>query len=121
VGSRWNYNQGPPTPPGTPPNSDSPPGGTQPWLPRAIKLNPSIKAFVAAGMYDSLNSCPLNTYLIDHLEDAVKQNITAKCYEGGHMMYESRGARQQLKQDVSSFIQETLAHQPRRRESDDKQ
>lgn len=111
VGSRWNYNQGPPQPAGTPPNSDSPPGGTQPWLPRAIKINPSMRAFVAAGMYDSLNSCPLNAYLIDQLESAVKQNITAKCYEGGHMMYESRGARQLLKQDVTSFIRETLANQ----------
>jgi len=109
VGNRWNYNQGPPLPPGTPPNSDSPPGGTQPWLPRAVKINPSLRAFVAAGMYDSLNSCPLNSYLIDQLEPPVKRNITAKCYEGGHMMYESRGARQQLKQDVSRFIQETLS------------
>jgi carboxypeptidase C (cathepsin A) len=108
VGSRWNYNQGPPVTPGTPPNSDAPPGGSQPWLTRAIKINPSLKALVAAGMYDSLNSCPLNTYLIDQLEASVKRNITAKCYEGGHMMYESRGARQQLKQDVSKFIQETL-------------
>ena len=108
VGSRWNYNQGPPQPPGTPPNSDSPPGGTQPWLPRAIKLNPELKAFVATGMYDSLNSCPLNTFLIDQLEAGVKQNITAKCYEGGHMMYESRGAREQLKQDVTAFIRTTL-------------
>ena len=108
VGNRWNYNQGPPLPPGTPPNSDSPPGGTQPWLPRAIKIDPSLKAFVAAGMYDSLNSCPLNAFLIDQLEPPVKQNIIAKCYEGGHMMYESRGARQQLKQDVNQFIREVL-------------
>jgi carboxypeptidase C (cathepsin A) len=108
IGSRWNYNQGPPLAPGTPPNSDAPPGGSQPWLTRAIKISPSLKALVAAGMYDSLNSCPLNSYLIDQLEPAVKRNITAKCYEGGHMMYESRGARQQLKQDVSSFIQQTL-------------
>lgn len=108
VGSRWNYNQGPPVAPGTPPNSDAPPGGSQPWLTRAIKINPSLKALVAAGIYDSLNSCPLNSYLIDQLEPAAKRNITAKCYEGGHMMYESRGARQQLKQDVRMFIQETL-------------
>ena len=108
VGSRWNYNQGPPVAPGTPPNTDAPPGGSQPWLTRAIKINPSMKALVAAGMYDSLNSCPLNAYLIDQLEPEVKRNITAECYEGGHMMYESRGARQQLKRDVSKFIQETL-------------
>ncbi|HKE56735.1 MAG TPA: hypothetical protein VKB46_08540 [Pyrinomonadaceae bacterium] len=109
VGNRWNYNQGPPPPAGTPPSTDAPPGGSQPWLTRAIKLDPSLRAFVAAGLYDSLNSCPLNDYVIDQLEPAVKRNITARCYEGGHMMYESRGARQQLKQDVSKFLQETVA------------
>jgi carboxypeptidase C (cathepsin A) len=109
VGNRWNYNQGPPPPPGTPPSTDAPPGGSQPWLTRAIKLDPSLRAFVAAGWYDSLNSCPLNDYVIDQLEPAVKRNLTARCYEGGHMMYESRGARQQLKQDVGRFIQETIA------------
>src|SRR5215467_2352394 len=108
----WNYNQGPPPLPGTPLSTDAPPGGSQPWLVRAIKLNPSLKALVAAGLYDSLNSCPLNEYVINQLEPGVKRNITAKCYEGGHMMYESRGARQQLKQDVSKFLQETLATRP---------
>ena len=108
VGSRWNYNQGPPTPPGTPPNSDAPPGGSQPWLSRAIAIDPSLKAFVAAGLYDSLNSCAANSYLISQLDPGVKRNITARCYQGGHMMYESRGARQQLKQDVGKFITETL-------------
>jgi carboxypeptidase C (cathepsin A) len=108
VGSRWNYNQGPPLPPGTPPTADAPPGGSQPWLTRAIKLNPSLKALVAAGMYDSLNSCPLNSYLIDQLEPAAKRNITTKCYDGGHMMYDTLEPRRQLKQDVSKFIQETL-------------
>jgi len=109
VGARWNYNQGPPPPPGAPPNTDAPPGGSQPWLRRAIALDPSVKAFVAAGLYDSLNSCAGNAYLVSQLEPELKRNITVACYEGGHMMYESRGARQRLKQDVSRFIQETLA------------
>jgi carboxypeptidase C (cathepsin A) len=108
VGNRWNYNQGPPPAPGTPPSNDAPPGGTQPWLPRAIGLDPSMRAFVAAGLYDSLNSCVLNSYLVGHLEPAVKKNTTTKCYEGGHMMYETRGARLQLKQDVSDFIRDSV-------------
>src|SRR5262249_6047864 len=57
VGARWNYNQGPPPPPGAPPNTDAPPGGSQPWLRRAITIDPALKAFVATGLYDSLNSC----------------------------------------------------------------
>ena len=39
---------------------DGPPGGAQPWLRRAMAINPSLKAFVAAGLYDSLNSCAAN-------------------------------------------------------------
>ncbi|HKQ73777.1 MAG TPA: peptidase S10 [Blastocatellia bacterium] len=109
VGARWNYNQGPPPPPGAPLNTDAPPGGSQPWLRRAIALDPSIKAFVAAGLYDSLNSCAGNAYLVSQLEPELKRNITAACYEGGHMMYESRDARRRLKQDVSGFMLETLA------------
>jgi carboxypeptidase C (cathepsin A) len=113
VGARWNYNQGPPPPPGAPLNTDAPPGGSQPWLRRAMAIDPSIKAFVAAGLYDSLNSCAGNAYLVNQLEPALKRNFTAKCYDGGHMMYEGRDARRQLKQDISKFIQDTAANRPR--------
>jgi len=112
VGELWNYNQGPPQAKGTPPNADAPPGGHQPWLRRAIGIQPTMKAFVAAGWYDSLNSCAGNAYLVQQLEPELRRNITAKSYEGGHMMYESPGARQQLRQDIDKFLQETLA--PRR-------
>jgi carboxypeptidase C (cathepsin A) len=109
VGSRWNYNQGPPPPPGTPPNTDAPPGGSQPWLRRAMAINPSIKTFVAAGLYDSLNSCAANSYVIENLESSMSRNITTKCYEGGHMMYETSGVRERLKRDIEKFITDTVA------------
>jgi carboxypeptidase C (cathepsin A) len=106
VGERWNYNQGPPQPRGTPPNADAPPGGHQPWLRRAIALAPSLRAFVAAGWYDSLNSCAGNAYLIKQLEPELQRSITAKSYAGGHMLYESPGARQQLRQDIKQFLED---------------
>src|SRR6266511_2648567 len=108
VGARWDYNQGPPPPPGAPPNTDAPPGGSQPWLRRAMAIDPSLKAFVAAGLYDSLNSCAGNDYLVSQLEPELKRNITARCYAGGHAMYESPGPRRQLKQDIGKFIQDTV-------------
>jgi len=104
----WNYNQGPPPPAGAPVNSDSPPGGSQPWLSRAIAIDPGLKAFVAAGRYDSLNSCAANSYVAGHLESGVSRNITTKCYQGGHMMYETRGVREQLKWDIEKFIAATV-------------
>ena len=74
-----------------------------------MAIDPSLKAFVAAGLYDSLNSCAGNAYLVSQLEPELKRNITAICYYGGHAMYESPGARRQLKQDIGKFIQDTVA------------
>jgi hypothetical protein len=65
-----------------------------------------LKAFVAAGWYDSLNSCAGNAYLVKQLEPELQRNITAKSYAGGHMMYESPGARQQLRQDIKQFLED---------------
>jgi carboxypeptidase C (cathepsin A) len=109
VGARWNYNQGPPQPRGTPLNADAPPGGHQPWLRRAMAMDPSLKAFVAAGWYDSLNSCAGNAYVVSRLEPKLRRNITVASYEGGHMMYESQGPRYQLKRDIHKFFRYTLA------------
>ena len=105
VGARWNYNQGPPPPPGTPPSTDAPPGGSQPWLRRAMAVDPSIKAFVATGLYDSLNSCAAHNYVVNQLEPDLRKNFTAKCYIGGHMMYDDLSERQKMKQDITVFLQ----------------
>jgi carboxypeptidase C (cathepsin A) len=120
VGARWNYNQGPqPTPgaPAPPPaprqNLDAPPGGAQPWLRRAIVINPALRAFVAAGLYDSLNSCSVNDVLVPALEPELRGNITAMCYDGGHMMYDEPAVRVQVTRDVAKFFQNTLATRSR--------
>jgi carboxypeptidase C (cathepsin A) len=123
VAARWNYNQGPQpapgganAPPATPPtrpaNLDAPPGGAQPWLRRAMVLNPSLKAFAAAGLYDSLNSCAYNARLVSRLEQPFAGNITAKCYDGGHMMYDEPAIRRQVTSDVAAFYQSTLGSKP---------
>jgi hypothetical protein len=67
-----------------------------------------LKAFVA-GWYDSLNSCAGNAYLVGRLEPPLRRNITARSYEGGHMIYESPGARQQFRQDIRMFLQDAVA------------
>ena len=126
VGARWNYNQGPQpppqaaaAPPATPPARpvplDAPPGGAQPWLRRAMIINPSLKAFVAAGLYDSLNSCAANAELVSKLESPFAANITAMCYDGGHMMYEEPAVRRQVTKDVAAFYQRALASRASRK------
>ena len=103
VGARWQWDQGPPGVPLVVRNTDAPPGGTPPWLRRSMELNTKLRAFVATGLFDSLNSCPMNTWLLRQLEPAFSSRITFRCYEGGHMMYEDREARFGLARDIALF------------------
>lgn len=103
VGARWKYDQGDPNVPVVVRNTDAPPGGTPPWLKRAMDLNPNLRTFVATGMFDSLNSCSGNTYLLSQIPPERSSKITFNCYEGGHMMYEDRESRFRLTRDVARF------------------
>jgi hypothetical protein len=68
-----------------------------------MAIDPSIRAFVATGMFDSLNSCPGNAYVLSELPPERSTRITFKCYEGGHMMYDDRDARFALRRDIGRF------------------
>lgn len=110
IGSRWAWDQL--TQPGagqlarTAVGSGDGPPPAQPWLRRAMTLNPSIKVFLAAGLYDSLNSCADNAYLAAHVQPAgFGRNITSGCYGAGHMMYNTKAARYELKRDAAAFVQ----------------
>ena len=103
VGARWKYDQGDPNVPVVVRNTDAPPGGTPPWLKRAMDINPKLRTFVAAGVFDSLNSCSGNTVLLGQIPPDRSSKITFECYEGGHMMYEDRDARFRLKGDIARF------------------
>jgi carboxypeptidase C (cathepsin A) len=104
VAARWNYNQNPQAAPPKPGPLDGPPGGPQPWLRRAMAINPSLKTLVAAGLYDSLNSCAANAFLVANLEPEIQRNVTAACYDGGHMMYDEPAIRVQMTKDVAAFV-----------------
>ena len=103
VNARWKYDQGDPSVKVVVRNTDGPPGGTPPWLRRAMDADSTLRTFVAAGLFDSLNSCAANDYLLSQLAPADAARITARCYEGGHMMYEDRDARFALARDVRQF------------------
>ena len=111
VNARWKYDQGDPNVPVIAKNTDGPPGGTPPWLKSAMALDPALRAFVATGMYDSLNSCPANSYVVSQLPRQDADRITFRCYEGGHMMYEDRDARLDLARDVRRFYQTGTTHE----------
>lgn len=103
--AEWQYDQGEP---GAPLESvdDGPPGGTPPWIQRTFAADHATRTFVAAGIYDSLNSCPLIAYQISQLEPALRERISFGCYVGGHMMYQDRVARVSLRRDLARFFAE---------------
>lgn len=90
-------------------SGDGPPGGSQPWLRRAMELDPKLSAFVAAGLYDSLNSCADNDYVVSLLEPRFGRNFTTGCYRGGHMMYDTKAARLALGHDVGAYVRKRAA------------
>jgi carboxypeptidase C (cathepsin A) len=107
IGSRWAWDQIDKTQSIAPSNvgsGDGPPPA-QPWLRRAMAIDPGLKVFLVAGLYDSLNSCADNKYLVVHIQPPeFGRNITQGCYRGGHMMYDTKEARYALKRDAAAFI-----------------
>lgn len=106
VGETWRYDQSPVT-------ADSlaramagegPPSGPQPWISRALEKSLSLRVWVAAGFYDSLNNCVGNEYTVAGLPAASVSRIRLNCYAGGHMMYEDPQETLRFGRDVSAFL-----------------
>jgi carboxypeptidase C (cathepsin A) len=105
INENWNYNSAPITPEvmAAAQAGEGPPGA-QPWALRALALDSGLKVLVAAGLYDSLNSCAANDALQERLDTKVRVNFTMKCYAGGHMMYRDPAAHVQLSADLRAFV-----------------
>jgi carboxypeptidase C (cathepsin A) len=105
TGSRWDYNHTTITPEMMAHmNAGGGPPASQPWLQDAMRADPKIQVFVAAGRYDSLNMCEGNLKMTAKLEPALSARFEHHCYEGGHMMYRVQPTRLQLSQDLATFI-----------------
>jgi len=111
INRQWNYNSGVITPEvmAAAQAGEGPPG-SQPWALNAIARDPKLRVLVAAGLYDSLNSCSANDMLKAALDPAVVPNFTMKCYSGGHMMYRDALAREQLGADLRAFASGASEH-----------
>jgi carboxypeptidase C (cathepsin A) len=79
-------------------------------LSSAMRKNPFMKVFVASGYYDMATPYFATEYTLSNmsLEPTLRQNITQKYYEAGHMMYIEKNSLEKLKQDVSAFIVNSL-------------
>jgi len=85
-------------------NAGGGPPLSQPWLQNAMRIDKDLKAFVAAGRYDSLNMCEGNLHMSAKLEPDLAKRFTDACYEGGHMMYRDPSTRRQISQDLARFL-----------------
>lgn len=74
-----------------------------------MSKNPNLKILVLNGLFDLATPFYGTEYTFDHLglEKKLKNNITMKYFEAGHMMYVNPSCLVAFKKDVAAFIQET--------------
>jgi hypothetical protein len=77
---------------------------SQPWLQNAMRLDKTLKVYVAAGRYDSYNMCEGNVRMTAKLEPELANRFTHACYEGGHMMYRDQATRLKISEDLAAFL-----------------
>jgi carboxypeptidase C (cathepsin A) len=76
----------------------------------AFAKNPYMKVFVASGYYDLATPYFATEYTLNHmgLDPSFRDSITTAEYEAGHMMYIHTEMLKKLKDDVSSFIRQSI-------------
>lgn len=106
AGGRWQYDQAPITPESLARAmaGEGPPSPSRPWTLYAMEKAPGLRTWVAAGMYDSLNSCAANRATVAALPRRVGRRFTLRCYAGGHMMYQDPREASRFGQDLSRFL-----------------
>jgi len=75
-------------------------------LRRAMTMNPHLKVFVANGYYDLGTPYSATEYTFNHLglHESLRNNISMRYYEAGHMMYIHMPSLAQLKADLAEFV-----------------
>jgi len=71
----------------------------------ALHLNPGLRVFIAAGLYDLATPYFATVYTINHLalDESRAGNIALHTYPAGHMLYTDRAVLRQLSRDAAAF------------------
>jgi carboxypeptidase C (cathepsin A) len=79
---------------------------TSPDLSRALRRNPHLKVLAASGRYDLGTPYSASDWSLARLDipDLVRERITHRYYDAGHMMYTRQEDLQQLKSDLASWL-----------------
>jgi carboxypeptidase C (cathepsin A) len=80
-------------------------------LRNAMVKNPSLKVFVASGLFDLATPHAAADYTLNHLglSPDLRKNITIRRYRAGHMMYLDSTSRRELTRDLKEFFAAALA------------
>jgi len=75
-------------------------------LRQAMSKNPFLRVFVASGYYDLATPYLATRYTFDHmqLDKSLRDNVSIRYYEAGHMMYIHEDSLAVLKRDLAGFI-----------------
>jgi len=76
-------------------------------LSKALRINPSLKVFVASGFYDLVTPFFDAEYTLNR-HGIKSEQIQFKYYHGGHMMYVNEPTRIDLLNDTRAFIQQQI-------------
>lgn len=106
AGAKWQYDQSPITKESLARAmaGEGPPSPSRPWTLHAMEKYPKLRTWVAAGRFDSLNSCAGNEATVAALPRSVAARFVLRCYEGGHMMYEDDRETLRFGRELSAFL-----------------
>lgn len=82
-------------------------------LREVMTKNPYLRVFVGNGYYDLATPFFVTDYTFNHLglDPSLKDHVTMKYYDAGHMMYIHRPSLIKLKEDLASFYDQTFTNQ----------
>lgn len=79
----------------------------------AMSYNRGLRLFQAAGYFDLATPYAAAEWTLDHLglDASLRQNVTTKRYQAGHMMYIHEPSLAQLRADLGRFVEGAIARQ----------
>ena len=78
-------------------------------LSMSMKQNPNMKVLYMQGYFDLATPHLATKYYIDHMDitPELRENVSLKMYEAGHMMYIHEPSMGKFKQDLAEFVRES--------------
>lgn len=91
-------------------NGESPRGQETPDSADAMALDGDLRLLIADGLYDSRSTCAISKEILSRQTTALRQRIVLRCYDGGHMFYNSPATRRQFSEDLQKFVTGQALH-----------